>query len=111
MKKIFFNVSICLFAIFLCITPGYATINTGCGLADYKTVYQNSSVFSRFQIRWESKSYESIEKRAEVCSKEDKDLYSIIQQDRDSDIVLGIVLIIVVCITLLCIFISKEKKK
>ena len=97
--------------IFLCATRSNATINTGCGLADYKAVYQNSSAFSRFQIRWDSKSYKSIAKRAEVCSKGDKDLYNIIQQDRDLDIVLGIVLLLIFCITLLFVFVNKKKAK
>ena len=60
MKKMVFNVLICFFVIFLCANRSNATINTGCGLADYKAVYQNSSAFSRFQIRWDSKSYKSI---------------------------------------------------
>ena len=111
MKKIVFNVLICSFVIFLCATRSNATINTGCGLADYKAVYQNSSAFSRFQIRWDSKSYKSIAKRAEVCPKEDKDLYNIIQQDRDSDVVLGIVLLIIVCMTMLFVFVKKVKRK
>ena len=111
MKKIVFNVLICFFMIFLCATRSNATINTGCGLADYKAVYQNSSAFSRFQIRWDSKSYKSIAKRAEVCSKGDKDLYNIIQQDRDLDIVLGIVLLLIFCITLLFVFVNKKKAK
>lgn len=111
MKKMVFNVLICFFVIFLCANRSNATINTGCGLADYKAVYQNSSAFSRFQIRWDSKSYESIVKRAEVCSKGDKDLYNIIQQDRDLDIVLGIVLLLIFCITLSFVFVNKKKSK
>ena len=83
-----------------------------CAILSYKKIYESVSEYKKFRIRWDSKTRDSIIKRANKCFSSDKELKTIIKKDRTIDIITGIsfLLGLGLIIMIICFYKNKIKK-